>query len=512
MARNRNTNPARIDLRFGGGHVDCLLDLTSGRIERYAGDPRDFPRYGEEPPTDGIHSRLGGKQFYLSRSGLSGAGWVPARPSLKKLGTYRVDVGGVLLGFSPEREFSPDVGEFEIYVPFSYRGDNMRLEHPIVVRERSGKVTLLPEQQLTQFLRGEIETEEREFTFTYLKKPNATEEKLVAKVHQPKCRYGYSVDSRATRVLVEGFHASTLAFEYPDSWLPEGDGEFWKRLGFRRMPDGLYKVVRNICRFMVDEWTDIAEIQKWIPANVHILAPHLYIQERNGQHIGVGRFAYEGQWFDFEVYLDPSTAFRIFAGNREETTKLEKDLEQGAHNKYVRVLEDAQRHEEAAREQLERDTEFRELLEKNASVELSVDDSIAAGNCRPGTDDFVSRFFPGRTTVTVGQLARFAAHWGVRRVLEHKFAEEIRQNDHRALQIELLDSPQGEADDLKRINGISPKVEQLLNELGVYHFFQLASLDDAQATALDEWLQVRGRVVRDRWVEQARRLRAEQVE
>jgi hypothetical protein len=330
MGRNRNSNPARIDLDFGGGHIDCLLNLASGQIERYRGDSRDFPRYGEEARADGIHSRLGGKQYYQSRSGSSGAGWVPAKPTLKKIGTYRVDVGGVLLGFNSEREFAPHVGEFEIYAPFAYRGGDTG-EHPVVVRERDDKITLLPEWQVAQFLRGETETEVREFAFTYLKDSASGEQKLVAKVHQPKAHYARD-DGRATRLLVEGFHHAELEFVYPEGWATEGDGEFWKRLGFRRLPDGLYKVVRNICRYMVDEW-DLPIMKKYVPANVHPLAPHLYIQERNGEYVGVARHEHGGHWYDFESYLDAQAAFRIFAGNREEIARLELELSRGAHKR-----------------------------------------------------------------------------------------------------------------------------------------------------------------------------------
>jgi len=508
MARTRNSNFSRIELGFGGGDIDCLLDLASGRIERYAGDPRDFPRYGEEPCADGIHSRLGGKQFYQSRSGCSGAGWIPAKPTLKKVGTYRVDVGGVLLGFSPEREFAPHVGEFEVYAPYSYRGGDTG-EHPVVVRERDGKVTLVPEWQLAPFLRGEIEIEPRTFEFTYLKDVHSGERKLVATVHQPKDRYDRG-DGRALRLLVEGFHHAELAFVFPEGWQPEGDGEFWKRLGFRRLPDGLYKVVRNIARYKLGGWDDLERIKKSVPANVHMLAPNLYIQERDQRYVGVARFQYEGRWYDFESYIDTQEALRIFAGNSAVIAKLEQELERGAHTKHVRALEDAKRMEDAARETLARDQVFRELLEQNADVEISVADSLAAGNCRPGTDDFVQRFFPGRATVTVRELARFAANWNVRRVLEHKLITAPQQAAHaddsallRPLQ---LDAPLGEPDDLKRIVGVTPRNEQSLNDLGLYHFWQIAGLTPEQSAALDRELRLRGAIERDGWVAAAKSL------
>ncbi len=68
-----------------------------------------------------------------------------------------------------------------------------------------------------------------------------------------------------------------------------------------------------------------------------------------------------------------------------------------------------------------------------------------------------------------------------------------------------IDAPRGEADDLKRISGISPKLEQSLNDLGVYHFWQISDLDGNGVAALDTALKVNGRVARDNWVAQAKK-------
>ncbi|MEZ5818462.1 MAG: 30S ribosomal protein S2 [Hyphomicrobiaceae bacterium] len=68
-----------------------------------------------------------------------------------------------------------------------------------------------------------------------------------------------------------------------------------------------------------------------------------------------------------------------------------------------------------------------------------------------------------------------------------------------------IDAPRGEADDLKRISGISPKLEQRLNDLGVYHFWQIADLDPSSIQALDTALDTKGRIERDGWVGQAKK-------
>ncbi len=67
----------------------------------------------------------------------------------------------------------------------------------------------------------------------------------------------------------------------------------------------------------------------------------------------------------------------------------------------------------------------------------------------------------------------------------------------------------GGADDLKMIKGVGPKLEKLLNSLGIYHFDQIASWREEEIAWMDENLEgFKGRVSRDEWVEQARVLAA----
>ncbi|MDZ7874924.1 MAG: hypothetical protein U5N27_18500 [Rhizobium sp.] len=64
----------------------------------------------------------------------------------------------------------------------------------------------------------------------------------------------------------------------------------------------------------------------------------------------------------------------------------------------------------------------------------------------------------------------------------------------------------GKADDLKKIDGIGPKVEQVLKGRGITRFKDLAEMDEKALVALDKELGLDGRVLRDDWAGQARRL------
>jgi len=60
------------------------------------------------------------------------------------------------------------------------------------------------------------------------------------------------------------------------------------------------------------------------------------------------------------------------------------------------------------------------------------------------------------------------------------------------------------ADDLKRIKGVGPKLEQMLNGMGFYHFDQIAKWGPDEVAWVDQNLEgFKGRVSRDNWVEQA---------
>jgi small subunit ribosomal protein S2 len=69
-----------------------------------------------------------------------------------------------------------------------------------------------------------------------------------------------------------------------------------------------------------------------------------------------------------------------------------------------------------------------------------------------------------------------------------------------------IDAPRGEADDLKRITGIDVKLEQKLNDTGVFHFWQIADLDAENLGLLDRRLKLKGQIEQGGWVAQAKKL------
>ena len=75
-----------------------------------------------------------------------------------------------------------------------------------------------------------------------------------------------------------------------------------------------------------------------------------------------------------------------------------------------------------------------------------------------------------------------------------------------AAPLKFLDGPDGEPDDLKKILGIGPVIEEQLNEMGIYHYSQIAAFSQTDVDNINEALAFPGRRERDEWIEQAQGL------
>ena len=72
-------------------------------------------------------------------------------------------------------------------------------------------------------------------------------------------------------------------------------------------------------------------------------------------------------------------------------------------------------------------------------------------------------------------------------------------------QPEVLTQPRdGNGDDLKQIKGVGPGLEKTLNELGFFHFDQIAGWRKKEIEWVDSRLKFKGRIERDEWTKQAK--------
>ncbi|WP_170607994.1 NADH-quinone oxidoreductase subunit NuoE [Ruegeria arenilitoris] len=70
----------------------------------------------------------------------------------------------------------------------------------------------------------------------------------------------------------------------------------------------------------------------------------------------------------------------------------------------------------------------------------------------------------------------------------------------------LTDARNGKPDNLKLLKGVGPKLEQTLNDLGFFHFDQIAKWTPENVAWVDSRLKFKGRIERDGWIQQAVKL------
>jgi small subunit ribosomal protein S2 len=90
---------------------------------------------------------------------------------------------------------------------------------------------------------------------------------------------------------------------------------------------------------------------------------------------------------------------------------------------------------------------------------------------------------------------------------EAPIVEELPPESAPATGFQPLSGPRGVADDLKKLTGVSPAIEKMLNDLGIFHFWQIAEFGPADAHRVGEEVGLPGRV--DGWIGKAKELTAE---
>ena len=72
---------------------------------------------------------------------------------------------------------------------------------------------------------------------------------------------------------------------------------------------------------------------------------------------------------------------------------------------------------------------------------------------------------------------------------------------------EVLSGPRGVADDLKKLAHVSPTIEKKLNDLGIFHYWQIAKLGPDDAHKIGEEVGLPGRI--DSWIAKSKELTAD---
>jgi hypothetical protein len=379
----------RIELNWGGGDFSVALNLKDGQLHAYKGSEQ-------------FHGEFGGKCYYTSRSGASGAGFINASPFVRSVSTYRTDSS--FIEFPNEQYLGHTVGDITVVAPIDYRAHSIPGDYPVIVKDGNGNITFLDGYSLLSILTGKEQSDDyetKEVFVSFIRDQWGYENSKTVQVRVPARRSNFTGN---TRRVVEAMFLNELSFQWPEERSEQSP--FWNRLGLHTIGSRLYKISARICRKVYDrsDLDTVEKLQAAAPRNVIVLTPNCYLQESNGFQ-AAGIFNLDGNEVDYEVSVDTARAIRAMNGDFADIVT---ELEEGAQQKHRQHLEYQAQQALWAKTQEEQASIFTNLCEQHGEVEVTLQDSYAARNCEPGTLSFRDRTFPGKTAVKVSDLMPYA--------------------------------------------------------------------------------------------------------
>lgn len=437
-------NSKKISVSWGGGASDMFLVVEDGkcRILNYEND------------TCEVHHLAGGKNFYVSRSGASGEGYIEDMSTLIPIGGYRVDT------FYDGWVFGPSVIEQDgckimLLAPTAshtsprYEEDVATWRSPFVAIRSEGKKKeifflnfgeenfLKTVQDILsgkEVLSGRTKTLRKNFFHLGRKiemeltvvdafgshhslrpwsmvagagfLPSSIESvygsyRLETLFHFQEERYGFY----GTQILGGG--KLYLTTEYKGNPLRFSEEDFNKafsHLGWKLHSDGLaYRYEKSSKQFRIVCWK-VNALEQMLESKKNLLRSYYddfrrYMSDQLAEWRWSDIFEYEVEAPQPLFVLEKETFF-------DEARKgLEKKVKKAFLDLIMRFKKEIS------------DNELLDSLSDETVV--TFDDSLNAGNCEPGTRDFSERFLGGVRETTVGELKKFVDRNDVRRVLIH---------------------------------------------------------------------------------------------
>lgn len=431
----------RINVRWGAGTSDLFLDLT-GKVPRIL----DFEFDEEE-----LHERCGGETYYTSLSGCSGAGWLENLGPLLRIGTYRVDTlynsfqNFISLGRQPWNEYKNEA-EILVAVPYeSHSGDKIATlrEYPTVLRVWDKVIYCDFESNFVSIIQK---------LFSYEDLPEECEINDVDyehRGHRTLKRFFFNNMGDRNEVSMEFYNLCSMD-NTPNPWdfFQEELEPFragWSKermfqlLGVRQLEDGTFaKAIRIADEWYYGEllsgnpletgeltagWQRLADdvlIRFYDRSNkAHLVAyapaqaAYEKLARRLAKQMGMESEEFisyvskhEGQYAEYELIV-PKVSYLL-----NQTSQL-AELRKGLARKVRKNVMNR------TRQWIGGASDQKILEAAPDDMIITIDDSLAAGNCRSGTEEFRNRYFPGQAQTTARELKKFSDNCNVMRIFRH---------------------------------------------------------------------------------------------
>ena len=417
------TNSKRIDLSWGDGGTELFFAPCDGGLEILDYE-YDFER---------IHEKCGGKCYYQSRSGCSGAGYIEKYADLTRVGYYRVDT--VHNEFQYPVELTDKVRIMLPYVSHECDKHDTLENNPVVIMVDDNTIiycgfytnmndilsTVLSGQGLKQkpsilkrtfvntksYWKSAEDVELKfynlfgrsyypwEFATELLKDCTAwyPEERIYSIFRISKCEDGTLVRTSrigqtlyATDVLkadpMENLTEAIPGWEFAETNMvyKVRENEVYL-VGWELAKVAYDKVVERVARFIPS--SEAEEFKKFIR-----------------EHLPSEKFVeFEATVPKLLFFLNPEKQFAVI---RKGIAKKVREDVFSAAKQFVADFNDKQ---------------ILEAIPDN--LVITIEDSWNSGNCQPGTQEFVDKYFPGKTETTAGELKKHANNWNVMRIFRY---------------------------------------------------------------------------------------------
>ena len=378
-----------------------------------------------------IHEKCGGKCYYVSRSGLSGAGYIERLVDLTRVGYYHVDTG-----HQWPVQLTDEVSIMLPYVSHEHDKEKTLENNPVVILVGGtiiycGFYTTM-NSVLSTLLSGErLKQEPHMLKRTFVNTKSYCAEDVELKFYN-LFGHSYYPWEFATELLKDyivcNLNKAPLN-ERVHTILRistcEGTLVRTARIGQNLYAtevlksDPSEKVTEPISGWELAETNMLYKVRE---NDVYIVGWELAAAVYQKKVERIARFIPASEAAEFKSFVKghlPSTKYvefeltvpkLLFFLNKE---KQFANVRKGIATK---VREDTF----AAAKQFVENFNDKQILEAIPDdLVIKLDDSYAAGNCKPGTQAFVDKYFPGNTETTAGKLKKYADNWNVMRIFRY---------------------------------------------------------------------------------------------
>ena len=386
-----------------------------------------------------------------SRSGCSGAGWLKGLGTLLPLGAYRVDTRYnefqrfVSLGKAQRAWHTEDVQVLVPYVSHEEEKEETLRKYPTILRVDDNKVIFCNfEDNFMEILKaifsGETLPEECQINgATYTRRGHRTLKRTFTEL----THWG---ETREEEISIEFYNLCSMD-ETPDPWeffqedlkrfLVGSYERMFHLLSVEKVGDDFVQTI-NIAggryrgRILSGDPLETGELTAgWQRLDDNSLVR--FYDGSNEAHLVAylpTKAAYEKLARRYARHMNEGEEFISFVSDCGRkyvefelvVPKVLYLLDQSAQLAELRKgLMQKMRDDVRSRVQQWIDSiDDRELLEAVPDdLVITFEDSLAAGNCRPGTEAFVKENFPGQTQTTAKELKKFSNNYDVMRIFRH---------------------------------------------------------------------------------------------